>query len=79
MFGNRRRRAEHLPIQRRVGGANSNVILPDLTDEDIAGSAFAVSSYSIHHDLGGEHGLARLRERLRIRGLKLMLDFVPNR
>ncbi len=29
-------------------------------------------------DLGGDAALARLRERLRERGLRLMLDFVPN-
>ena len=28
--------------------------------------------------LGGDEALARLRERLRERGLRLMLDFVPN-
>jgi glycosidase len=32
----------------------------------------------VHPDLGGEEALARLRERLNTRGLKLMLDFVPN-
>ena len=32
----------------------------------------------MHADLGGDAALARLRERLRQRGLKLMLDFVPN-
>jgi glycosidase len=52
--------------------------LPDLTDDDIAGSGFAVASYTVHRDLGGTAALARLRERLRERGLRLMLDFVPN-
>jgi hypothetical protein len=52
--------------------------LPDLQDEDIAGSGFAVRSYSVHVALGGDAALARLRARLRRRGLKLMLDFVPN-
>ena len=32
----------------------------------------------MHPALGGDEALARLRERLRDRGLKLMLDFVPN-
>lgn len=53
-------------------------ILPDLTDGDIAGSGFAISDYTVHGHLGGDTALARLRERLRRRGLKLMLDFVPN-
>ncbi len=52
--------------------------LPDLTDDDIAGSGFAITSYKVHRDLGGDAALARLRERLKKRGLKLMLDFVPN-
>lgn len=52
--------------------------LPDLTDEDIAGSCFAISDYRVHADLGGDGALARLRERLTARGLRLMLDFVPN-
>lgn len=52
--------------------------LPDLTDDDIAGSGFAITSYEVHPDLGGPDALKRLRERLRTRGLKLMLDFVPN-
>jgi hypothetical protein len=52
--------------------------LPDLREEDIAGSGFAISGYTVHPALGGEAALARLRERLRSRGLRLMLDFVPN-
>jgi glycosidase len=52
--------------------------LPDLCDEDIPGSGFAIAAYEVHEQLGGNAALARLRERLRKRGLKLMLDFVPN-
>jgi len=52
--------------------------LPDLREEDIGGSGFAITGYTVHPDLGGEVALARLRERLRQRGLRLMLDFVPN-
>lgn len=52
--------------------------LPDLRDEDIGGSCFAIRSYTVHAGLGGDAALARLRERMRRRGLKLMLDFVPN-
>lgn len=52
--------------------------LPDLREEDIAGSGFAITGYTVHHDLGGDAALARLRERLRKRNLKLLLDFVPN-
>jgi hypothetical protein len=52
--------------------------LSDLTDEDIPGSGFAITGYSVHEKLGGDAALARLRDRLKQRGLKLMLDFVPN-
>ena len=52
--------------------------LPDLSEADIAGSGFAITGYTVHPALGGDAALARLRERLRARGLRLMLDFVPN-
>ena len=52
--------------------------LPDLREEDIAGSGFAIQNYIVHRDLGGDAALARLRQRLQKRGLKLLLDFVPN-
>lgn len=52
--------------------------LADLCDEDIPGSGFATTGYTVHKDLGGDAALARLHERLRRRGLRLMLDFVPN-
>jgi len=52
--------------------------LPDLREEDIAGSGFAITGYVVPSALGGGAALARLRERFRQRGLRLMLDFVPN-
>ena len=52
--------------------------LPDLREEDISGSPFAVREYRVHRDFGGDEALARLRERLSRRGLRLILDFVPN-
>jgi len=52
--------------------------LPDLQEEDIPGSGFAITGYTVHQALGGNEALARLRERLRQRGLRLLLDFVPN-
>jgi len=52
--------------------------LPDLREEDIAGSGFAITGYKVSQALGGDEALARLRERLRKRGLRLLLDFVPN-
>lgn len=52
--------------------------LTDLCEEDIPGSGFAITAYDVHQDLGGDAALARLRQRLNQRGLRLMLDFVPN-
>ena len=52
--------------------------LPDLREDDIAGSGFSIAGYSAAESLGGNAALARLRERLAARGMRLMLDFVPN-
>jgi glycosidase len=52
--------------------------LPDLREEDIAGSGFAITGYTVAEKLGGNAALARLRRRMKERGLQLLLDFVPN-
>ncbi len=52
--------------------------LPDFTEADISGSPFAVTGYTLHRDFGREADLFGLKERLRARGLKLIVDFVPN-
>jgi hypothetical protein len=52
--------------------------LPDLTKDDIVGSPYAVGSYQVDENLGGRHALGVFRERLRQRGMRLILDFVPN-
>jgi len=52
--------------------------IPDLKEEDIGGSGFAIADYTVSKDLGGEEALSRLRSRLKKLGIKLMLDFVPN-
>ncbi|HSF04726.1 MAG TPA: alpha-amylase family glycosyl hydrolase [Methylomirabilota bacterium] len=72
------------PAGQRVSRTNSEwrrefeETLPDLREEDIGGSGFAITGYTVHPDLGGDAALARLRQRLRTRGLRLILDFVPN-
>lgn len=69
---------------RAVSRANSQwraefeSLLPDLTEDDICGSGFAITAYTVSGALGGETALARFREKLARRGIKLMLDFVPN-
>jgi glycosidase len=52
--------------------------LPDLTADDIIGSPYAVAAYLVDENLGGKRGLAAFRARLRERGIRLILDFVPN-
>src|SRR5262245_60753862 len=52
--------------------------LPDLTDADIAGSPFAIRAYEVQTEFGGNPALGRLRRRLSERGIRLLLDFVPN-
>lgn len=72
------------PAGRRVSLENSDwrrefqELLPDFWDEDVCGSCFAIQDYDVHLDFGGNSALERLRERLRERGLRLLLDFVPN-
>jgi glycosidase len=72
------------PAARQVSRTSANwrkefqETLPDLTDDDIPGSGFAVTDYRVHESLGGDAALAQLRQRLKQRGFKLMLDFVPN-
>lgn len=53
-------------------------VLPEFRDADVTGSCFAVRDYRVHADFGGDAALARLREKLRRHGLRLILDFVPN-
>src|SRR5215469_6656601 len=52
--------------------------LPDFQTRDVSGSCFAVREYHVHQDFGGDDALQRIRQRLSSRGLRLMLDFVPN-
>ncbi|AEB10200.1 alpha-amylase family glycosyl hydrolase [Desulfobacca acetoxidans] len=52
--------------------------LPGFAEADVSGSPFAVTGYTLHRDFGQEEDLFGLRERLRERGLKLIVDFVPN-
>jgi hypothetical protein len=53
-------------------------LLPDFSDKDVCGSCFAIQSYTVHSDIGGNSALERLRERLWEREMRLLLDFVPN-
>lgn len=52
--------------------------LPDVSPDDVIGSPYAVSRYQVAPGLGGPKALASFREALAGRGVRLMLDFVPN-
>lgn len=52
--------------------------LPGWRDEDVLGSPYAVGALTVSPLIGGDAGLAHLRGRLAARGIKVILDFVPN-
>lgn len=52
--------------------------LPDFKPSDVCGSCFAIRDYHVHEAIGGDEALARIRKRFASRGIRLMLDFVPN-
>jgi hypothetical protein len=72
------------PAGQRVSRSNPEWLaefrhtLPDLEQDDIAGSGFAITGYTVDASLGGDAALARFRTRLRLRHRRLILDFVPN-
>ena len=75
---------ERSPAGRRVSLANPGLLadfrraLPDYTDADNVGSAYCVRRYVVDETLGGPEGLAAARRELARRGMRLILDFVPN-
>jgi hypothetical protein len=52
--------------------------LPDFRFEDNVGSPYCVRRYLVDPHLGGAEGLAQAHRELANRGMKLILDFVPN-
>jgi glycosidase len=52
--------------------------LPDHSMEDVVGSPYCVHRYVADEHLGGPQGLAEARGELARRGMRLILDFVPN-
>ncbi len=52
--------------------------LPDFQANDNVGSPYCVRQYVVDEHLGGREGLAIARGELARRGLRLVLDFVPN-
>ena len=52
--------------------------LPDYQSSDNVGSPYCIRNYVVDRHLGGPGALAVARQELRTRGMKLLLDFVPN-
>src|SRR5690348_16799712 len=53
-------------------------LLPDLEPEDVIGSPYCVRDYVADPMFGGPDGLAAARAALAARGVRLILDYVPN-
>jgi hypothetical protein len=75
---------ERSPAGIAIANQNMNLVadfrraLPDFTMADNVGSPYCIRRYVVDAHLGGTEGLAIARRELAKRGLKLLLDFVPN-
>jgi len=52
--------------------------VPDLTDDDVIGSPYAVQDYTLNSDIGNDEDLDAVKAKLNSMGMGLMVDFVPN-
>jgi glycosidase len=52
--------------------------LPDFDPQDNVGSAYCIKDYRVDARLGGPEGLSVARSHLSERGMRLILDYVPN-
>ncbi|MEY2599297.1 MAG: hypothetical protein RLZZ142_1556 [Verrucomicrobiota bacterium] len=52
--------------------------VPDWKESDVLGSPYAIAQLHVSPLLGGDPALASLRSRLAHRGIRLLLDFIPN-
>lgn len=75
---------ERSPAARQQALLNSGLrreydqALPGWSEEDVAGSPYAIYNYRLDPALGEPEGLAQLKSRLNRLGVGLVLDFVPN-
>ena len=75
---------ERSPVGREIALGDEGLrhevaeLLPDPTDEDIVGSPYCIRRYRVDPQFGGPDGLAVARSELAARGVRLLLDFVPN-
>lgn len=75
---------ERSPAGIAIANQNENLLndfrraLPNFRPQDNVGSPYCVRRYVVDKHLGGPDGLAIARQELAKRGMKLILDFVPN-
>jgi Alpha amylase, catalytic domain len=75
---------ERSPAGISIANQNKNLVddfrraLPDFSPADNVGSPYCIRRYVVDKHLGGPEGLAIARRELATRGMKLLLDFVPN-
>jgi hypothetical protein len=75
---------ERSPAGLRIAQVNEDLrrswrqALPDVRPEDVVGSPYCVRRYVVDAALGGPQGLAAARDALARRGVRLLLDYVPN-
>ncbi len=75
---------ERSPAGIRIAMKNEGLLadfrraLPDFSEADNVGSPYCVRRYEVDPHLGGREGLAKARKELAKRGMRLILDFVPN-
>jgi hypothetical protein len=71
-------RARQIALQNKYLQAEYEHVLPGWTADDIAGSPYAVYSYTLDSSLGRSGELALLKQKLNGMGMGMILDFVPN-
>jgi len=75
---------ERSPAGTAIASENKELIeefyrtLPDFSPADNVGSPYCVRRYVVDPHLGGSDGLAVARAELARRGIRLVLDFIPN-
>jgi hypothetical protein len=63
---------------REVWADQAREFLPELAAADVPGSPYAVRGYTVDDHLGGDQALAAARDQLARRGIRLLLDHIPN-
>ena len=75
---------ERSPAGLELANANAGLqasftdALPDLRTDDVIGSPYCVRRYVVDASFGGPAALAEARAALAARGIRLLLDYVPN-